>query len=286
MSAPVGVLAVGAFDGIHAGHLAVVRVALEISPAAGVACFEPLPRQYFSSSDNSLRLTTPAERSRILARSGVREVTTFPFDDATRDAGPDEFLEMLRGLRPFSHLVVGYDFHFGRGRSGSVAMLGDWCAERSLGLTVVGAARLDGEPVKSETVRYLLRNGDLDRASRMLSRRYSASGPVARGRGQGRDLGFPTLNTAVPRAKLLPPPGSYAVLVRAEGLCRPAAAFIPEGRPGLVEAHVPGWSGDLYGAVLEIEFVKMLRRPEKLTKHELRGRIEGDVERMMEVMKE
>ncbi|NLP06477.1 hypothetical protein GX411_11090 [Candidatus Fermentibacteria bacterium] len=286
MNAPAGVLAVGAFDGIHAGHLAVIRAALEISPDAGVACFEPLPRQYFSSPDNSLRLTTPAERSRILARSGVRTVTAFPFDDATRDAGPDEFLEMLRGLRPFAHLVVGYDFHFGRGRSGSVAMLGDWCAERSLGLTVVDATRLDGDPVKSETVRCLLRSGYLERASRMLTRRYSASGPVARGRGEGRRLGFPTLNAAVPRAKLLPPPGSYAVSVRTGGLSMPAAAFIPEGRPGLVEAHIPGWSGDLYGAVVEIEFVEMLRRPEKLTKDELMRRIEGDVERTMEVMKE
>lgn len=286
MSEPAFVLAVGAFDGIHAGHLAVIRAALEISPEAGVACFEPLPRQYFSSPGNSLRLTTPAERSRILARSGIRTVTAFPFDEATRNAGPDEFLEMLSGLRPFDHLVVGYDFHFGRGRSGGVSLLGKWCAERSLGLTVVPETLLDGDPVKSETVRCLLRTGDLETVSRMLSRRYSASGPVARGRGEGRRLGFPTLNAAVPRAKLLPPPGSYAVLVRAEGLSGPAAAFIPEGRPGLVEAHVPGWSGDLYGSVLEIEFVEMLRRPEKLTKDELRRRIEGDVERMMEVMKE
>jgi len=281
------VVALGGFDGIHTGHLAVARAAVSLDAQASVACFEPLPRQVLSPGGAPMRLTTPFERVEALGASGVGSVIVLPFDEETRLAEPRDFLHRLRGLCGFEQLVVGYDFHLGRGRSGSVMLLEEWCAETGVGLLVVPEVACGGAAVKSGRIRELLRSSALPEAAALLGRRYSATGAVARGKGLGRELGFPTLNVCVPEPKLLPGPGSYAAFVAVEaGRGRPAAVFVPE-RPGLVEAHVPGWSGDAYARMARVEFVEFLRPAEPgLDNVLLKRKIEGDVERAMEVAQE
>jgi riboflavin kinase/FMN adenylyltransferase len=281
------VVALGSFDGIHIGHLAVVGAALAADPSASVVCFEPLPRQVLSAARFPMRLTTPLERMEALREAGVGPVTALPFDESTRGAEPPEFLDRLRALCGFRQLVVGYDFHFGRNRSGNVERLGKWCAGVGVGLIVVPEVTSGGSAVKSERIRALLRAGALPEAGALLGRRYSAIGAVARGRGVGRELGFPTLNIRVPDSKLLPRSGSYSALVRIEGgAAKASAAFVPDA-PGLVEAHIPGWSGDAYSEMVGIEFLELLRPAERgLDKETLKRRIEGDVERAMEVAQE
>ncbi len=280
------VVAIGSFDGIHLGHAAVVRAALSLDREAGVVCFEPLPRQVLADPGIPLRLTTPWERLEALRGLGAHRVLAIPFDARTRNSGPGEFLEHLEGLCGFRQLVVGYDFHFGRGRSGNPAVLTGWCRGAGVGLTVVPEAAVSGGAVKSERIRELVRSASLSEVSALLGRSYSASGPVSRGRGAGRSLGFPTLNVRVPRAKILPPSGSYRATVLMEGRSMKAAAFVLRDGRG-VEAHIPGWQGDAYGSVVEVVFGELLRRAEDgLDRESLIGRIRGDVERVMEVTEE
>lgn len=251
-------------------------------------CFEPLPRHVLSSP-GPLRLTTPAERRRIIFRSGVSGVEVMPFDETTRSADPAAFLDSVLEAIGFDRLVVGYDFGFGRGRAGTVGDLTGWCGLRGIALEVVGPVRLDGVAVKSGAIRRMVSAGDLREAARMLGRDYSALGAVARGKGLGTSLGFPTLNLAVPAAKLLPPPGSYRARIVLDGREMRAAAFVPRrhaaarGGTGLCEAHVPGWSGDAYAAAVELVFEVMLRPPEDgLDRARLSERIARDVARVME----
>ena len=281
------VVALGSFDGIHTGHMAVLGAALSLDPMATVACFEPLPRQVFLPPGSQVRLTTPSERIRVLGRAGVRSTLAIPFDSRTREAGAEEFLDRLLGLCGFEQLVVGYDFRFGRNRTGNTELLASWCGRAGVGLTVVPEVAEGGGAVKSERIRALIRKASLGEAAVLLGRRYGAVGAVARGRGVGRDLGFPTLNVRVPDCKLLPPSGSYAAGARiADGPLTAAAVFVP-ALPGLVEAHLPGWSGDAYSETVEIVFSTLLRLAEKgLDTETLKKRIAGDVERAMEVAQE
>jgi riboflavin kinase/FMN adenylyltransferase len=281
-------LAVGSFDGIHVGHGEVIRRALDGPGKTVVVCFEPIPRQFFGSRSWRRRLTTPGERRSILGNLGVDRTVVFPFDQTTRSSGPMEFLTELEVIGRFERLVVGYDFHFGSDRSGSAGVLEDWTGSIGAELTVVPPVERSGEPVKSERIRRLLEKGLLEEVRPLLGRNYSVTGPVGRGKGFGRSLGFPTVNLVSPWCKMLPPAGSYVARIRFGEESRPAAAFVPSGNHCcLVEAFVPEWEGDLYGELAEMEFVSFMRPPRRgAGNEELTKLIKNDVEHVMEVSEE
>lgn len=282
-----GSLALGSFDGLHLGHMEVMGRAAE-DEAAAVLCFEPLPRQLFGQRGVPLRLTTPMERLALLRGLGVATVV-WPFDDRTAALEPEDFLQRalglcrLRGL-DCRRMVVGYDFHFGRGRSGGPELLADWCRHRGLEAVIVGPVRSCGAPVKSSRIRKLVRRGEVEAAAPLLGRDYGVRGPVARGRGHGRKLGFRTLNVTVPAAKLLPAPGSYAARLRTAEGPRDGVAFVPEGTPGLLEVHVPDFDGLPYGTAVDVVIGPFVARPESgLGDAALRDKIATELKRAMEV---
>jgi len=282
-------VAMGAFDGIHLGHAEVVHTALTSDPDALVVCFEPIPRQFFGHGDWRRRLTTAGERRRELECLGVRDIVTVPFDDGTVSMSPEEFLESLMLRLDFRRLVVGWDFHFGSGRSGTCERLKQWCTSRGVDSIIAAPLETGGEPVKSERIRGLLEKGELDGCRELLGRFYSASGACSRGRGVGRQLGFPTLNVRVPTCKMLPPSGSYAGLVDLEGTGEsiPAAVFVPVRSDGPVEAHLLRTIGDAYGRSAEIRFVSRLRDSvQSPGTGELRELIAGDVRKTEKVITE
>ncbi len=282
-------LAVGAFDGIHLGHARVVSAALEADPDAVVVCFEPVPRQHFGGTGWRRRLTTPGERLRALRALGAEETVAVPFDGRTVSMTPEAFLEALSRDIGFDRLVIGWDFHFGADRSGSGETIEEWCSRRGADAIIVPPVEHRGAPVKSERTRRLLEDGDMSGAAELLGRPYAVTGPVSRGRGVGRRLGFPTLNLRLPRCKLLPPPGSYAAVVEGDrrGAAR-AAAFLPEEGRGPVEAHVidrspaaadrPVWG---YGESVSLLLLERLRGVSRgLSRDDLASLIAGDVERV------
>ena len=275
--------ALGAFDGLHRGHIKVIDAA---GPEGGVVFFEPIPKQIFGGFSWAKRLTTPAERYELLRDKGISSIITLPFDGLTAATTPQDFSRLLAETGLFDGFVVGYDFRFGSGAIGCTATLRENLNDFGLSVTVVEPEDVEGVPVKSEEIRNLLLNGDLSRASFLLDRAYGATGVVSRGRGYGRTIGFPTLNIRVPNSKLLPLHGSYATFARIGCRKFKAVAFVVPER-NLVEVHVPSLKGDYYGAHASVEFISFLRAPTVFESEKmLQKLIENDLERSMEVLRE
>ena len=275
--------ALGAFDGIHPGHLKVIRNA---GRDPGVVFFEPVPRQVFGGKNWNRRLTTVQERYELLRDNGINSIITLPFDGVTAGTSPEEFCEILAEIGLFDGFVVGYDFRYGAGASGTPDSLRRGLLKRGLELRVVTPETIDSVPVKSGRIRELLIEGDLQEASKLLGRLYGATGVVSRGRGAGRGLGFPTLNIRVPSSKLLPPAGSYSAFAGMGCAARKAVAFVIPER-NLVEVHVPSMDEEMYGAAESVQFVSFIRAPERFgSGEELKRKIKSDLEISMEVLKE
>ena len=275
--------ALGAFDGLHRGHMKVIEAA---GPECGIVFFEPLPKQIFAGFPWKNRLTTPAERYELLRDKGISSIITLPFDGCTAATTAKDFSRLLAETGMFDGFVVGYDFRFGSGASGSTVTLRESLCEFGLSVTVIEPEGVDGVPVKSGEIRDLLLKGDLRKASFLLGRAYGATGVVSRGRGFGRTLGFPTLNIRVPESKLLPLRGSYATFARIGCRKFKAVAFVVPER-NLVEVHVPSLEGDYYGAQASVEFISFLRAPTVVESEKmLQKLIKNDLERSMEVLRE
>jgi len=275
-------ITLGNFDGIHSGHLKVIEKASSFPGDTCLVCFEPVARQYFTDNSWSRRLTTVSERTVILSGLGMKKIIIIPFDRETVQKSPDEFLAELLEMVKFRRIVVGYDFHFGRNRSGTVEYLCQWCTSREIDTIIVPPLECGDGPVKSEKIRLLLENGKLRDAEELLGRHYSVTGVVSRGKGLGRQIGFPTLNVRVPGCKLLPGPGSYAGYVDSGEGSRhvPAAVFVPGSATGPVEAYLLDHRGpDVYGSVVSVSFRKRLRSAaSSLSIEELKKLIAEDVE--------
>lgn len=282
-------ITIGNFDGIHKGHLKVIERTKSFGGETGLVCFEPVARQYFTNNTWSRRLTTSFERATILKKLGMSNIHLIPFDTETVEKSPDEFLYELLKWGYINRIVVGYDFHFGRNKSGSVEYLSQWCTSREIDTIIVPPLECDEGPVKSERIRLLLENGELQAAEKLLGRHYSVIGVVSRGKGLGKQIGFPTLNIRVPACKLLPESGSYAGYVDSGDVNghMPAAVFVPDSATGPVEAHLVNHrSGDVYGSIMKVSFVKKLRMTaSSLNTEELRELIADDVETVRQYAK-
>jgi riboflavin kinase/FMN adenylyltransferase len=262
------VATIGGFDGLHRGHLELVRRVRECAAAEGcrslVVSFEPLPREYFSVGEPPGRLTTFRERWRLLSRTGLDAFCVLPFNRALQNQSAQEFAEALArgGLK---HVLVGHDFRAGKGAAGDVEFLRS--AGRVLGFTVdVMPPLCEGEErISSRAVRAALAAGDLAHAWRLLGRRYSMIGRVIRGEQLGRTLGFPTANLRLERRRS-PISGIFAVRVRGvqpgralDGVASLGTRPTVGGTVPLLEVHLFDFSGDLYGLELEVLFVARLR---------------------------
>jgi riboflavin kinase/FMN adenylyltransferase len=264
------VVTVGTFDGVHLGHMAVLR---EIAERARVAhrksvlvTFEPHPLVVVNPQAAPPELTTGPERREILALSGLDYAVFLRFNRELADYSPERFVrEVLVGRCGMRELVIGHDHGFGRGRSGDVETLRRLGATDGFAVDVVGSVELGGHAVSSTAIRRAVAGGDLGTARRLLGRPYSLSGRVVRGEGRGRTIGIPTINVGeFPERKLLPPDGVYAARVEWAG--GRAGGMLNQGpRPTFgeirrtVEAHLFGVDADLYGQWVRVEWVERLR---------------------------
>ncbi len=264
------VVALGNFDGVHLGHRAVIGSAIEMARKIGVPAlaitFEPHPRSFFSPTTRHFRLTDERAKLRLLAATGLDGAVVLDFDGARASTTAQDFInhELIYrlGIRGIS---VGYDFHFGKGRGGSPALL---AAEApGLGIEVHIQTHIDllGQPVSSSAIRTALTEGRLDAATAMLDGPWFISGEVIHGDKRGRDLGYPTANIRLPGSTALRH-GIYAVRVGRPGdPCRydGVASFgrrptFDNGAP-LLEAFLFDFKGNLYGETLDVAFIAFLR---------------------------
>src|SRR5579862_7120119 len=265
-------LTIGAYDGLHLGHQALLERLTERASAAGLPAklvtFEPLPREYLSPQDPPARLTSLRERWRILQGSRLESLWLLRFGEALRNLRAESFAQLLAREGGARIVVVGHDFRFGYRGEGNAGLLE--AAGRRLGFAVevLAPVALGGERVSSSLVRAALAAGDFTRAAGYLGRPWSMRARVVSGERLGRELGFPTANLPLERTRS-PVVGVFAV--RVHGI---AAAALPavaslgtrptvNGTRALLEVHVFDFSGDLYGREIEVEFVAKLREEER-----------------------
>lgn len=261
-------LAIGVFDGVHVGHRALIaelaRGAHREGATAAAATFDPLPIQALAPGAPATALSDVRDRIALLPEAGADAVVVFRFDDTFAKLSADEFIDRVRAAGDVRRIVVGPDFHFGHRAEGDVRAL-RWRGQRD-GFTVevVRPVEIDGEIVSSTRIRNLLLAGDVEAAARLLGRPYGIRGRVVHGAKRGRALGFPTINLALPRERLLPRDGIYAMWAEmGEGRFKAAASLGVRptfgGGERVLEAFLLDFSGELYGEEVAVTFVKRLR---------------------------
>ena len=263
------VASIGNFDGVHLGHQAVLRDlkqrARSMSAPSTVVLFEPQPQEYFAPEKAPVRLTRFMEKWPLLQAAGVDRVLCLKFDAKLARMPAEDFVqEILVRALGVKHLTVGDDFRFGKDRRGDFGMLKVAGMAAGFGVEDTASLETDGERVSSTRIRELLKEGEMAPAAALLGRPFSLTGRVMHGARMGRDLGFPTLNLALKRP-VPPVSGIFAaqVLGAAPGPV-PAAAYIGKrsaagGVAWVVEVHLPGFSGDLYGRRVRIDFLQRQR---------------------------
>ena len=263
-------VAIGAFDGVHRGHQAVIAkaaaAARELAAPLAVVSFDPHPRRWFQPAAAPFRLMTPAQMARALAPLGVERLHLLPFDAEMAAMSDETFARQVLGAGlGIRHAAVGFDFTFGKGRTGSPEALRRYGAD--LGFTVSVADRVDdagGLKLSSSAVREALHAGDMGRATTILGRPFAIEGEVIHGDKRGRTIGVPTAN--VPLGDYMRPAfGIYATRTR-----------LPDGRvingvaslgvrpmfrtdEPLLEVWLFDFDGDLYGQTIETDLVAFLR---------------------------
>ena len=264
------VATVGSFDGVHQGHMAVLREITRRALARGVSSvlvtFDRHPLVVVRPEAAPGLLTTPDEKKEILTQSGLDYVAFLPFTRSLSRLRPEDFVRLVL-LRRFRvvELVIGYDHGFGHGRTGDIDLLARLGSELGFDVDVVPAVGVAGAPVSSTHIRQAIAAGDVERAARELGRPYSFRGPVVAGLGRGRELGFPTANIQAPEGgKLLPAQGIYAVRasLRTEirqGLLHLGPRPTFAGSPPSIELYLLDFERDIYGETVRVEFLHRLR---------------------------
>ncbi|MGQ0617908.1 MAG: bifunctional riboflavin kinase/FAD synthetase [Acidimicrobiia bacterium] len=269
---------IGAFDGVHRGHQAVIASAAELARArhleTAVVTFDRHPASVVRPDSAPKLLTDLDQKLELLDATGLDHAVVVHFDEASSTEPADRFVErVLVGCLQAKLVVVGADFHFGSRRQGTVARLRALGAVHGfevLGLDLVGLSgqpATAGENVSSTAVRRALAAGDVERAGALLGRAHEVRGRVGRGDGRGGEFGFRTANLDVPEEIQLPADGIYAGwYVRPSGAVHPSAISlgrrptVHEAQPySLLEAHLLDFDGDLYGELGRARFVRRLR---------------------------
>ncbi|MEM7458688.1 MAG: riboflavin biosynthesis protein RibF [Pseudomonadota bacterium] len=259
-------VALGNFDGVHAGHRAVIDGAVAAGGKLGIATFEPPPRQFFRPDDPPFRIYRPARRNARLADLGAQAVFELPFN-ADMAAMTDETFarDVLKNGLGAAHVTVGFDFRFGRGRMGDAGRLASLGRALGFGVTIIEKIEALGAKASSTAIREALIAGEPEKAAEILGHDWIADGVVEHGEKRGRTIGFPTANLHLGDL-IHPRHGVYAVRARVAGeqAWRDGVANFGRTpttgiRDPLLETFIFEFEGDIYGQQLEVALVAYLR---------------------------
>lgn len=269
------VVTVGEYDGVHRGHRTVIaemhRMAAERGCATAVVTFDRHPATVVRPDSAPALLCDLETKLELLAETGVDYTLVVEFTPEQAEVSAETFArQVLVGSLQAKVIVVGADFHFGKNRRGNVDTLkavGDECGYQVVGLPLVKQITGEGEVISSTSIRMALADGDVEKAHRLLGRPFEVRGIVTPGDRRGRTIGFPTANLPTTPDLQVPSDGVYAAWYqRPDGTQYPAAVNIGK-RPtfydfaerSLIEAHLIGFRGDLYGEQAKVRFVQRLR---------------------------
>ncbi len=283
---------IGAYDGVHHGHRALLArlmaEAAERGLRSAVVTFDQHPARVVRPESAPALLTDLDQKLELLSDLGVDLTLVLPFDRERANETAEDFVaEVLVATLGARLVVVGEDFHFGHGRKGNVTMLRELGAQAGFEVDGVTLSAADGEAVSSTRIRQLVAAGEVAAGSLLLGRPHQVRGEVVRGDGRGAaELGIPTANVAVPSEIAVPGLGIYAGrYARPDGSVHPAAisvgqrpTFYEHAEP-VVEAHLLGFSGDLYGEPARLSFVERLREERRFDSAEdLVAQMHRDIE--------
>ena len=260
--------AIGNFDGVHLGHQRVIDLARRAGAPLGIVTFEPHPREYFTPDAAPFRLMNSEARAHRLKKLGVEVLAELPFDARLAGLSAEDFARrvLAEGLG-LSHVVVGADFCFGKGRSGTAALLRDYGARYGFEVTIADLLTADRGAVSSTAIRAALSAGDPRAAARMLGHWHRIEGPVLHGEKRGRELGYPTANMALDGLHV-PRLGVYAVVVDVlegphqgtyHGVANLGIRPMFERATPNLETFLFDFKGDLYGCHVSVGLVEWLR---------------------------
>jgi len=289
------VITIGAYDGVHRGHRAVIAQvqarAAELGARSVVVTFDRHPASVIRPDAAPRLLTNPAQKLELLADTGVDATVVVPFSPEQARETPVDFVErvIVNALRTQA-VIVGSDFHFGHMRQGNITLLREMGERHDFTCEpVVLVPRADGvdEPISSTAIRRALAGGEIETATRLLGRALEVRGTVVTGDQRGRTIGFATANVEIPNGMCLPSDGVYAGVYRRPDGSEHACAINLGRRPtfyvnaehSLLEAHLLDFAGDLYGEDAAVTFVAFLRSEKQFAGiDELKTQLKLDVE--------
>jgi riboflavin kinase / FMN adenylyltransferase len=262
------VLAIGNFDGVHRGHQAVLGQAHDLAKSAGrrsgAVVFEPHPREFFAPDQPFFRLTPLPVKLELLAALGLDQTFVIDFGPELSGLSAETFAtDVVAKELGAAHVVVGYDFTYGKGRTGNPAELAALGDKLGYGVDIVRPVTQGGAIFSSSTVREHLRRGEIRAAADQLGYWWRIRGRVETGAGRGKGLGFPTVNLPLAPGQDIAH-GIYAVRVEHRGRRYAAAGYVGArptfgGGSPVLEAYLLDFTGDLYGEEIEVEFIERIR---------------------------
>jgi len=282
------VIALGTFDGVHLGHIKILKNAVRFAKARGLRSlaitFDPHPQEVVAPKRGLRLLTTIEERAALISKLGIDTLAVIKFDHGLRNLSSEDFVRkyLVRKLNA-KYVFVGFDYAFGSKRKGGVGELRKLSKKYRFNVKVVHAVKIGKKVVKSSIIREFISLGRFDKAVHFLGHPYPVHGKVMRGSGRGKFLGFPTANIHSSRHKLIPAHGVYVGYVyfgKQKKKCVVNIGARPTfAKDGIaVEVHIPDFKGNLLGKDLKVLLHKRLREEIQFSDvEELKKQIRKDI---------
>jgi riboflavin kinase/FMN adenylyltransferase len=279
-------LALGTFDGLHIGHMALINAAKQAGTQSAVFTFDSLPADYFYGEHRPMRLMTLDEKIDAFEKAGIDYLCLAHFDKKLAGIDKDKFAAMLHDIFKPAAVIVGYNYTYGRDAKGDADTLQKAGERYGFQVQVIEPVFSEGEPVSATRIRECIEAGNVERASQLLGYSYALTGKVGTGRRIGTNkLGFPTANLIPPPEKIIPLRGVYGVCVNVQGcgykgVCNIGVnPTVSNSVRESIETHIIGMSDDLYGKTITIRFEKRIRGEKKFNGiEELKAQIQRDIQ--------
>jgi len=291
------VVTIGTFDGVHRGHQVILRNmvkrAKEIGGESVVVTFYPHPRQVLSKDSGIRFISTQEEKIRHLEEAGIDNLIIINFTKEFASLSSEEFISncIVKNIQP-AVLIIGYDHHFGKGRTGDFGMLYELGRHYNFKVERIEEQDIENVAVSSTKIRHFLENGDIRQANKLLGYEFSYTGTVVHGQGIGRKMGYPTANIDVKdEFKLIERQGVYATFAEIDGRSFPSMTYIgkrptmQDERPQSIETHIISFDKDIYAKEIKIRFVDFVRDDKKFDNFEaLKHQIGNDEQTIINIL--